>query len=252
MGSNSAMALPRQPGHMPRRRARRHGKLLTAAALLAVILLVPVLWRALLGGGASRQYGPVAFICQNPELPNGCEVTSLAMALASAGCPADKVVLYQDYLPTADLAWSDGQCYGTSPEKWYVGDAADPKGGWYCFEGPVVQAANGWLDHCGSSLRARSVTGLSKSELDRYAQDETPLVVWVTLGYAAPRHSESSWTLEDGTVYHPYSNLHCVVLAGTQESQYRIIDPINGITLIDKDIFWTSFSAMGCRAVVVE
>ena len=63
----------------------------------------------------------------------------------------------------------DGVRYGPDPEKWYAGDAADPAGGWYCFEGPIVQAANGWLDHCGSSLRARDLTGLSRVELDRYA-----------------------------------------------------------------------------------
>lgn len=245
-----AMALPRQPRRRGRRRARRCGGLL--AALLAAVILVPTLWWVLSEGTTFGQYQPVEVIYQDPELPNGCEVTSLAMVLASAGCPADKVTLYLDYLPKSDFSLIDGQRYGPSPEKWYVGDAADLTDGWYCFEGPVIQAANGWLEGRGSNLRAQSVTGLSRTELDRCARDGIPLVVWVTLDYAAPRYSDFFWTLEDGTEYHPYSNLHCVVLAGAEGGQYRIADPINGMTVIDKDTFWDSFSAMGCRAVVVK
>lgn len=35
---------------------------------------------------------------QNPELPNGCEVTSLSMLLAAFGLPIDKVELYERYM----------------------------------------------------------------------------------------------------------------------------------------------------------
>ena len=44
-------------------------------------------------------FAPVALIRQNPALPNGCEVTSLAMALTAAGYPASHVELYNNYLP---------------------------------------------------------------------------------------------------------------------------------------------------------
>lgn len=253
MQSECAMAMPREPRRRSRKKARRPIRLLKPAAVLAAVLfLIPVLWRGLAGACGSGQYRDVEIIYQNPELPNGCEVTSLAMVLTSAGCPAGKMTLYQNYLPKADFSYADTQRYGPNPEKWYVGDASDLKDGWYCFEGPIIQAANGWLDDLGSSLRARSVTGLSRTELDRYAQDGVPLAAWVTLAYAAPQYSEFSWTLEDGTQYQPYSNLHCVVLAGVQDGQYQIADPIAGLTQVDKDLFWDSFSAMGRRAVVVK
>lgn len=193
----------------------------------------------------------MALIRQNPELPNGCETASLAMLLASAGCPADKLELYRDYLPKADFSWSGRTRYGPNPERWYAGDAADPAGGWYCFEGPVVQAANGWLEDQGSALRARALTGLDQEGLERYIQAGTPLAAWVTLGYAEPQRSEFFWLLEDGTAYYPYRNLHCVVLAGAEDGKHRVADPIDGITLVDKEAFWSSFSAMGGRAVAV-
>lgn len=199
----------------------------------------------------SGGYGPVTLIRQNPELPNGCEVTSLAMLLGAAGCPADKLELYWGYLPKADFFWVDDKCYGANPEQWYVGDAAKPTGGWYCFEGPVAQAANSWLGDRGSDLWACPLTGLAREELEQYAQAGTPLAVWVTRNYAAPRRSEFFWLLEDGTAYYPYRNLHCVVLAGVENGKYRIADPISGITLVEKELFWDSFSAMGGRAVIV-
>ena len=257
MRNELAITLPAETARRPRKSARRaahrRGYLLQIAAALAAVLIAAAVWNLQAWRAAPAAYQAVEIIYQNPELPNGCEVTSIAMVLASAGSPADKLTLYRDFLPKSDFSQIDGRCYGPNPEKWYVGDAADLKGGWYCFEGPAVQAANGWLEEQKSTLRARAVTGLDRAGLDRYARDGVPLAVWVTLGYAEPRYSEFIWTLEDGTAYQPYSNLHCVVLAGVRDDgQYIIADPINGFTTVDKDAFWSSFSAMGCRAVAVE
>lgn len=256
MRSEMAVTLPaeavRRPRKSARRAARRRACLLQVTLALAAALIAVTVWNHRPRDTTHTAYQAVELVYQNPELPNGCEVTSLAMALGAAGYPADKLTLYLDYLPKADFSYDGVLRYGPNPEKWYVGDAADLKGGWYCFESPVIQAANRWLDERGSASRARSVTGLSRDELDRCAGDGVPLVAWVTLGYDRPRYSEFSWTLEDGTQYQPYSNLHCVVLAGTQDGQYWVADPLNGFTSVDKDVFWDSFSAMGCRAVVIE
>lgn len=198
------------------------------------------------------QYQPVEILYQDPELPNGCEVTSLAMIFRSAGCSADKLALYQSYLPKMDFLQIGGQLYGPNPEEMYAGNAADPQGGWYCFELPILQAANSWLTDQESRLTAQSVTGLEQAEIDRYAQEEVPLMVWVTRDYDMPVYSEFTWKLADGMEYRPYNNLHCVALAGMQGDQYRIADPINGFVMVDKELFWNSFSAMGCRAVMVK
>lgn len=199
-----------------------------------------------------KSYDPVKLILQNPELPNGCETASLAMILGSVGQPIDMVELYRDYLPKGDFRTDSGVRYGPDPEQYFVGDAASRTGGWYCFEGPIVQAANDWLEVQGSILRARAVTGLSREELDEYARLAVPAAVWVTLGYAAPQYSSYTWLLEDGTEYYPYRNLHCVVLAGTEGDGYRIADPINGFQTVDCDTFWASFFAMDSRAVIIE
>ena len=76
-------------------------------------------------------------ILQNPELPNGCEITSCCELLRFWHYPADKCDLADHYLPRSAY-W-----YGTDPDRFYMGDPhkdseGDPSTGYYCFAGPVV------------------------------------------------------------------------------------------------------------------
>lgn len=195
--------------------------------------------------------GNLTLIYQNPELPNGCEITSLAMLLAWVDCPVDKVELSDNYLPKQELSMWDGVRYGADPNRAFVGNPSSPNG-WYCFEGPILEAGNAWLSDRNSQFQAVSLSGLTQEELERCLDDGIPLTVWVTLGYAAPRNPASfSWYLPDGSHYIPYANLHCVVLAGWDGDHYQIADPIYGWQTVSPGAFWSSFSAMGCRAVAV-
>ena len=54
---------------------------------------------------------PVPRILQNPELPNGCEITSLCMLLRYLGFDADKCILADRYLPRTETWW------GTDPDR---------------------------------------------------------------------------------------------------------------------------------------
>lgn len=199
-----------------------------------------------------RGFSPVEILFQNPELPNGCEATSLAMVLTSAGWPVSPVSFYENSMSHSGFSYREGQRFGPSPEEVYVGDAADPAGGWYCFELPVMEAGNRWIEANGGGGHMQRISGISPSELDDYARDGVPVIVWVTLQYGAPTYAESfRWVLPDGTLYTPYSNLHCVVVAGEDDGQYRIADPIYGWQKIEKSRFWASFDAMGRRAVTV-
>ena len=103
---------------------------------------------------------------QNPELPNGCEVTSLAMALAAAGYPADKTALFTGYMPSEPFVVLDGVRYGPDPETAYAGDAASARGGWYCLEGPVMEAGSRWLSEQGAGCHMARCTGLSQAALE--------------------------------------------------------------------------------------
>lgn len=208
------------------------------------------LWQAACSGERGKaDFAPVTMIFQNPELPNGCEVTSLAMLLASAGCPIDKLTLYETYLPRGDVFTEDGMTFfGPDPEEAYAGDART-EDGWYCYEEPILTAANAWLRESGSALRAQKLSGIGRDALDTYAQAGIPLLVWVTTDWAEPLVGWFGWSLPDWEAYYPYTNLHCVLLTGEEGARYRIADPLAGVTFVDRDVFWASFDAMGRRAV---
>lgn len=190
-------------------------------------------------------------IYQHPELPNGCEITSLAMLLTWAGYPVNKVELSANYLPKQDFSCSDDVRYGPDPNQAFAGDPSSYDG-WYCLEGPILKAGNAYLYDQNSPAHAVSRSGLSREELEQCLDEGIPLAVWVTLDYTTPQTREASlWYLPDGSGYVPYINLHCVVLAGWDGGSYRIANPINGWQTISPDVFWNCFDAMGRRAVAV-
>ena len=194
---------------------------------------------------------PFTLIYQNPELPNGCEITSLAMLLDWAGYPVDKRELSDNYLPRQEFSIVDDVRYGPDPNEAYAGSPASSQG-WYCFEGPILEAANAYLADQNTTQQAAPLSGTTREELENYMNAGIPLAVWVTLDYSAPRNPASfRWYLPDGTLYTPFSNLHCVVLAGWDGDNYLIANPINGWQTVSPGTFWSCFDAMGRRAVAV-
>lgn len=198
------------------------------------------------------EFESVELVMQNPELPNGCEVTSLSMVLTAAGYPVDKVELYEEFLPAEEFTYSGDYRYGPSPEDAYVGDAASATGGWYCFEQPILTAGNAWIEYCGGGAEMVQLTGLSQDDLDELLADHTPVVAWVTREYGEPYLAwDFSWVVPTGEEYVPYNNLHCVAVAGIYGDEYLVADPLEGWNMVDRDTFWSSFDAMGRRAVTV-
>lgn len=204
--------------------------------------------------GTTHKMDGVQLVFQNPELPNGCEVTSLAMLLTAAGADVDNTTLWYDgYLESQGFSFSGGIRQGPDPEIAYAGDAASSSGGWYCLEQPILRAGNAWLRAKHSAREMLSLTGMYQTELDEYAQREIAVVAWVTRDYEAPKYNQAfGWALPSGEWYTPYNNLHCVVVTGLSGNSYLIADPINGWQTVEKEQFWYSFDAMGRLAVTVQ
>ncbi len=192
----------------------------------------------------------VPVIMQNPELPNGCEVTSLAEVLQYMGFEVSHTELAENYLPCGAITYQNGMMTVPDPEKEYVGNPAT-NSGWYCFETPIIAAANSYLADVGSDMTALSVTGADMDELAGWLQKGKPVIVWVTQQLAGVRRTGYTWILPDGTTEHPYGGLHCVVLSGIDGDTVTLADPIYGEWEAERERFAEIFAGMGSRAVVI-
>lgn len=193
---------------------------------------------------------PVPVVIQNPELPNGCEITSLAEVLQYLGFDVEHTLLAKEYLPCEAIRYEDGKTLVPDPEEAYVGNPATTSG-WYCFEEPVIRAADQYLSDQGSVLRAQKVSGADLDALSEYLQNGQPVIVWITQKLADVRRTAFTWTLPDGSETHPYGGLHCVVLSGMDENTVTFSDPIYGEWTAEKERFYEIYQGMGSRAVVI-
>ncbi len=196
---------------------------------------------------------PVEDILQLPELPNGCEATSLTMLLQYLGLPADKIDIVENYLPRADVVLQNGLPYGPDPNDSYVGNPADTTG-YYCFAQPIVTAANQYLADSKSSLQAQNITGADSQALMQQLADGHPVVVWCTKEFAPLEDSINYWYLNaTDELYVPYSNLHCMVLCGYDDEYFYLRDPLNNeLAGVEQQVFLDSYAALNQQAVVIH
>lgn len=204
------------------------------------------------GGLPARHRLDVPVILQNPELPNGCEATALAMVLTYHGYNADKLSLAYDYIPLEDFVLVDGRRTGGNPALVYPGD---PGGiGYYCLPRVVAGAANRYLSRqSGASHVGRNATGAEEDVLKAHIAAGQPVLAWCTIDGEAPRtNPDTAWYLSDtGELYVPYSNLHVVVLSGYDEESFYISDPQGLRDAVPIDAFMENYRQMGSRAVTM-
>lgn len=180
-------------------------------------------------------------IRQKPQLPNGCEITSATIVLNYLGYNVDKVTMADNYLKC-------GKPYNkTDPNEAYMGD---PHGtGWYCFAPVIEDAVNKYFVANGyDTYRAYDITGTDVEKLKKLIDEGTPVVFWGTLYFNKPYYS-NKFTLPDGSK--PYSNLHCLVLTGYEDSYFYISDPLELSNKVAIEKFTEVYELMGKRAVKI-
>lgn len=208
-------------------------------ALLAALALLPQTAETALWLPEAVQL-EVENIDQNPELPNGCEITSAAIVLNYLGIPTDKVMLSEQYLPMESYWEAD-------PNLAFMGNPADELA-FYCLPGPVVTAVNNYLEEIGSDYRALDISGAGMEDLYRFVANGTPVLVWTTRAFSEPLYNYSFQLPNGGW---PYSNSHCLVLTGYDGENCYVADPMLEVTQTDRATFASSFIDRGQYAVVI-
>ncbi|MDD6095409.1 MAG: C39 family peptidase, partial [Clostridia bacterium] len=171
-------------------------------------------------------------ILQNPELPNGCEIVSLAIVLNYLGFQVDPVELSDKYLPKG-VFWYD------TPYEKYIGDPKT-ENGTGCYAPCIVNAANDFLKDMDSTLRCKDVSGSTMEELQAYVDAGIPVIIWGTVFMDCDPTVCYSYPHETGLVTW-YTHSHCLVMIGHSGSTYIFADPLCGIMDYDKEDVQTSY-----------
>ena len=192
----------------------------------------------------------VPVVKQNPQLPHGCEITSLTAVLNYYGADVDKMTMTTSYLPKEPFKTVNGKKYGPDPNVAYAGDPSENRGT-YSFAAPIVKAAENYIAQAEMDLLAKDISGSTIDEIELHLELGIPVITWVTLDLSKPR-TNGGWTITGTNTFHPmYTNLHAVVLVGIDGDTVEVMDPLKGIVQLNKQQFFDSYKALGEQAVVV-
>lgn len=164
-------------------------------------------------------------IDQRPQLVRGCEVTSLAMLLQTAGVKVDKMTLAKQIKkdPTPKKV-IDGVIHYGNPNVGFVGDMYDlKKPGYGVYHGPLMELAQSYLGG-----RAIDLTGMDFDLVLNQLQQGIPVVVITSTTFKKIPPSEwQTWETESGPIKISKKE-HAVLLTGYANQKLYLNDPLRG------------------------
>ncbi|MEH7415596.1 C39 family peptidase [Neobacillus drentensis] len=183
-------------------------------------------------------------IQQMPELPRGCEVTSLAMLLQYAGVSVDKLTLAKEIntIPFRDQNGLHG-----NPNVGFVGDIYSfDNPGYGVYHGPIADLAESYLPG-----RILDLTGQSIDSVYNMVKQGSPVWVITNSRFASLPESEFSiWNTQTGNVQITYRE-HSVLVVGYDDNYVYLNDPLadQPHKTVSKASFEESWIQMGKQAV---
>lgn len=186
----------------------------------------------------------VPHIQQLPELPRGCEVTSLAMLLQDAGVHVDKVELANKLrvLPYRD---SNG-VYGNMHEG-FVGDMYHlDTGGIGVFAEPIYNLGKQYLGNRLINLTKQPVSAIYDA-----IENGSPVWVITTSTFSPLQDSDFlTWNTSQGQMKVTYRQ-HSVVVTGFDSDYVYVNDPLSDTpnTRVNRKLFEEAWIQMGSQAI---
>lgn len=200
-----------------------------------LLIIVGVFLNSVVAYGNIIEGVPV--LNKNPQLPTGCEITSLTMLLNWYGIDVSKEEIANE-IPKGGR--------GMHPNDAFLGNPFTTKG-YGVFEQPILDIINTRVPGCGVNL-----TGKELEELFPYIDMGFPVQIWCTISMVAPAY-RVSWRVADGDIFYWPENEHSVVLVGYDDTSVYINDPIAGKMVsypIEK--VKTRYDQLGKKAVCID
>lgn len=183
---------------------------------------------------------------QLPELPSGCEVTSLTMLLQYYGVNKSKMELVQEMKrdETPIRYNKDGSiAFWGNPNVGFVGEVTGAAKGFGIYHTALYDLLKAYVP------TAVDMTREPFSKLEDQLIQGIPSVVWTTIDYNVP----SKWVVWDtpiGPIQTTFME-HAVLLVGFDEQHVYVNDPLSGQGKykIEKARFLATWEAMGSQAL---
>jgi uncharacterized protein YvpB len=199
--------------------------------------VIPPAPSAMLTAPAIRQY---------PELPSGCEVTSLTMMFQYYGIAKGKMELLPELKrdKTPLKRNPDGSiAFWGNPNLGFVGEITGASKGFGIYHGALFELQKKYIP------TAVDLTKQPFDKLEQQLREGIPSVVWTTINFQVPE----SWVVWDtpiGPIQTTFME-HAVLLVGFDESNVYVNDPVSGKSnvKIDKAQFLETWEAMGRQAL---
>ncbi len=192
---------------------------------------------------------PVKYILQNPELPTGCEITSLTMALKFYGYNVSKTDMADRYLQKS------GENIG---DFWEVFVGNPRSNGFGCYAKPIVNAANKYFKYNNGQHKALNLSGTDFENLLKKVQDGTPVIIWSTMYGEQEKNLREpfktvKWNI-NGKEIQWISPEHCMLLIGYDLDRNVAImaDPQRGIVEYDLFTVKSRYISLHSQCVVIE
>lgn len=183
-------------------------------------------------------------VLQNPELPTGCEITTLTQTLNFYGFDIDKVTLCDTFMPV------DFDGYYTMDQV-YIGNPRATNG--FGCNAPVIKkVADDYFDYLGSDWYAIDLTGISLKEVFYQIEQGYPVIVWSTIGQRET-HATFQFRLGCGEDFYFNGYQHCLTVYGFDEKEkvVYVADPMEGNVKYDMERFKRIYDEMGRQAVIL-
>ena len=185
----------------------------------------------------------VPFVSQYPDLPTGCEVTSLTMMLNYLGYDVENTEIVDDYL----LYWDPDFQVG------FRGSPYSEDGG-TIWPPALVMSGNNYLYEHESEYELIDVSKTDFEKLLKYIDDGYPVALWVTETFSVLVNYDGIISEYNGEEYKSFWGVHCVLLVGYDREQGIAVinNPQREREEVDLYQLWSVYDACGRYAITIK
>ncbi|WP_277679211.1 C39 family peptidase [Gracilibacillus dipsosauri] len=189
-------------------------------------------------------------VYQLPELPRGCEVTTLSMLLQYHDIDVDKLTLASQIVKdTTNYKQENGQIFFGNPHEGFVGDM-------YSFENPGYGVYHQPLTELAKSYVGNLAQDLTGSDFHRVIESisqQKPVLV-ITNATFQPLAEEAfeTWQTPEGPIKITMKE-HAVLVTGYDKDFIYFNDPLKGKQKkAPKHAFISAWEQMGKQAITID